>query len=87
MERLTGSTRYEWEVPTSEYRARLESKLDGMVALERSGYGATYGREKRAALRAEMLECARIAAAFAVGFLALYVINAAVLSTLTAHGV
>jgi len=71
----------------SKYRVRLESKIDGMEALERSGYGATYGREKRTALHAEMLECVRIATAFAVGFLALYVINAAVLSTLAAYGI
>jgi len=31
----------------SEYRARLESKIDGMVALDRSGYGATYGHKQR----------------------------------------
>ena len=40
----------------SEYRLQLERKIDGIAALERSGYGATYGKARRATLRRERVQ-------------------------------
>lgn len=40
----------------SEYRLMLERKIDGIAALERSGYGATYGKARRAEVRRETLD-------------------------------
>jgi hypothetical protein len=50
----------------SEYRLQLESKLDSVNRLERSGYGATYGRE----LRREDGESMKSAVAMLVAVLA-----------------
>lgn len=47
----------------SEYRRQLEAKIDGVAALERSGYGATYRAGKRAE-RGEMYKAAAALVAF-----------------------